>query len=738
MKSSRILWLLAVAVVILLLLLLSYCAFFPRGPHEESATTPAILDRGQLLGLDDAVVTGFSGTMILVEGTEHRPSGLTAVERTFIDINGPAARILNPRTPGFVWNGNYFAAPQTRAVSAGEVGQVFGIAIDDAAHPDIYLAATSMYGLNLVKKPEHDADDDDRKADDDEDEDDIPRRLHKGGPDAAWMAGQFGPGGGPSSIWRIDGRTGKATLFANITLNGEAGGPAALGNLAYDAEHRQLFVSDLSTGMIHRLDLAGRDLGHFDHGTTGRRAAGLDAVAFDSSRRVRIGDAAFDPENPSSWGFAPAARRVFGLAVHDHRLYYAVADGHIWSVGLTDKGDFADDPRKEIDLPQAGAPVSDIVFAQNGAMIVAQRAVIGTRFDYRPLAPLGTAHVWRFWPERPDDPATPSAWYQQPEEYAVGYGRDSRNSGGGVDLAYGYKLVDKVDGDGNHKLVAVFDIDNCEDAIVFTGDNLRDFHQTPAGFDPGGNLHLNGLQISPARPVRGFNLQPAISYFVNYPAQMDSADRSGRLGGVRVYRLPCTGGCPVPRPEDVAVTSVPPVIGPPPVVGPPPPSNPVGCTGPDCTPNPPCTGPGCETPCTGPDCGTPCTGLDCGSPCTTPDCVGPKVCMAVEGRAVCDPSSGGWVYKVTATDPLGLGIDTVSAYTHVPGVTVTNGPQISLVPPPGVIQLGGATPGQLVTIDVCGFNSNDPNYKAGKPYDCCHQTLRVRVPRGVCKAGDAQ
>ncbi len=108
----------------------------------------------------------------------------------------------------------------------------------------------------------------------------------------------------------------------------------------------------------------------------------------------------------------------------------------------------------------------------------------------------------------------------------------------------------------------------------------------------------------------------------------------------------------------------------------------------------------------------------------------------MHGQAVCDPASGGWVYKLTTNEPLGLGIDTVSAYSRVPGVSVTNGPQISLNPPPGVIQRGGTAPGQVVTIDVCGFNSADPNYKAGKPYDCCRETLRVRVPRGVCKAGD--
>ncbi len=268
--------------------------------------------------------------------------------------------------------------------------------------------------------------------------------------------------------------------------------------------------------------------------------------------------------------------------MHGNRLYYATADGHIWSVGLKDDGDFAGDARKEIDLPAGDPPVSDIVFSHDGAMIVAERAVIGTHFDYSPLAPGVVAHVYRFWPERPDDPRTPSAWYQQPEEYAVGYGRDNRGSGGGVDLAYGYKVDDK----GN----ATFDFDDCEDAIVFTGDDLQTFRKMADGFVPDGALRLSGLQISPARPVRGFNTPPAISYFVNYSGKMDSRDHRGSVGGVRVYRMPCTGACPLPRPEDVAVNSAPAAAPPPPgTPGTTTPPNPGGCTGTGCTP--PCTGP---------------------------------------------------------------------------------------------------------------------------------------------------
>ena len=83
------------------------------------------------------------------------------------------------------------------------------MAIDDAVPPNIYAAATSAYGLPIVvpgREPGTQM-----------------QRSRRGAPNAAFMAGVFGPGAlgaGPGSIWRIDGRTGTPTLFANVTLDG--------------------------------------------------------------------------------------------------------------------------------------------------------------------------------------------------------------------------------------------------------------------------------------------------------------------------------------------------------------------------------------------------------------------------------------------------------------------------------------------------------------------------------------
>ena len=102
-------------------------------------------------------------------------------------------------------------------------------------------------------------------------------------------------------------------------------------------------------------------------------------VPFNPANRPNIANDRFDSEKPETWGFAPAARRVWGLAVHEDRLYYSVVAGpQIWSVGIERDGSFAADPRWELDVPaQAGTlPISDIAFSQKGAMILAQRATI--------------------------------------------------------------------------------------------------------------------------------------------------------------------------------------------------------------------------------------------------------------------------------------------------------------------------------------------------------------------------
>ena len=105
---------------------------------------------------------------------------------------------------------------------------------------------------------------------------------------------------------------------------------------------RNLYASDLDTGLIHRfaLDYNAADLDQFDHGVTGRPSRALSPVP-DDGKRAEITSPAFKADDPSTWGFTPSARRVRALAVHDSRLYYSVDEGpEIWSVGLNQDGSF--------------------------------------------------------------------------------------------------------------------------------------------------------------------------------------------------------------------------------------------------------------------------------------------------------------------------------------------------------------------------------------------------------------
>src|ERR1700680_1817373 len=122
-------------------------------------------DRAPSLNLGDAVVTGFSGTLA-PDAAKPRPANKSAIDLTFINPDGPSARIIDIRQPGYVWDGRLLAAPKTFDVLAKDVGQVFGVALDDQTPPNIYVAATSAFGLNIVSRGG----------------DGLPERRKKGGP----------------------------------------------------------------------------------------------------------------------------------------------------------------------------------------------------------------------------------------------------------------------------------------------------------------------------------------------------------------------------------------------------------------------------------------------------------------------------------------------------------------------------------------------------------------------------
>ena len=124
-------------------------------------------------------------------------------------------------------------------------------------------------------------------------------------------------------------------------------------------------------------------------------------------------------------GISPSPeRRVFGLAVHDGRLYYAVADSlQVWSVGLMPDGAPGADAIIELMAPPAAGPteISKIAFDGQGRMLLAERAAPTGAFDFEALAAPGIGRALRY--AIVGAAAGRRVWQESPDEYALGLSR---------------------------------------------------------------------------------------------------------------------------------------------------------------------------------------------------------------------------------------------------------------------------------------------------------------------------
>jgi len=418
----------------------------------------------QKVELGDAVLTGFSG-VVLPDSKEVFPQTIKTprkvftnrvVDETFINVNGASAIVKSMKAQnGQIWDRTVIKNKPKLIVKAKDVGQVFGIALDDAKNPNIYLTASSFYGLHIVTNDLPNKLKIGNQIFTTDDKDTRAERQIRGARFARWMDGMFGAGGGPGSVWRVDGTTGKVSKFADITLDGVANSGAALGNIAYDKAHKQFFVSDLDTGMIHRLSMQGRDLGYFDHGVTARKLHNLMPIPHNSLDRANIQSRNFDSTNIKTWGYAREGRRVYGVAVSNNRLFYAVYNGlnrasEIWSVGLDKSGNFTKNVRFELLVKQTknNYPITDIIVRANGEMILAQRALNSGSYAFNSFLNNGNAQVLKYNLKVPQD-GKRDRWYPQAQEYFTGFEVPYRKGVGGIALGYLYNS------DGSLKFVAL-------------------------------------------------------------------------------------------------------------------------------------------------------------------------------------------------------------------------------------------------------------------------------------------
>ncbi|WP_457645461.1 hypothetical protein [Profundibacter sp.] len=634
-----------------------------------------------------AVASGFSGNVLEKPVLEKGARRLPDVAYRFIDPDGVSVTLTGISDMGFAPNGHEISTLPYDTLKARDVGQVFGIAINDKPQPDLYLAATSAYGLQIVGP--------------DANNDLLPDRLLRGQPDARWMAGQFGPhpDAGPGSVWRVDGMTGQVSLFANIRHDGKDNSGPGLGNIAYDRTHEQLFVSDLESGLIHRLNLKGEDVQQWDHGVDGRPVEILDPVIMPDITGTDITSPAFDITNPDTWGFAEDVRRVWGLAVHGGRLYYSVARGktdrpEIWSLAIDSKtGRLLDDTvRWELTLPEdlPRSEVSDIAFTARGEMLLAQRGPRKGAFDYKQMSMAGEAAIIRFVLEDPEDPAaklTPSDWIWMKNSYDTGFAMQGRAGTGGLALGPGY------DGRGRA------DMRSCRGTLWTTGEELRNRTDLQEALKPGGALPVDGLQAQPVDLRQAYNSPPWVSYFLDQDKSYPQDDRSGWMGDVEV--LGCRGG---------GGRILPPLLA----------SNTTGL------PNSPDTLPQAPDLCPGGSC---LLVLCLINPSL---CFGdndPAICADVSADVRCDTTTGQYVVDINAQNQTAAALDRLKMLD--PSGTIAALPAQTSFPATTTLPLTGLSAGQTGQIDLCAFDSAQQS--TGQPYDCCNTTVNFRIPEAACE-----
>jgi hypothetical protein len=214
--------------------------------------------------------------------------------------------------------------------------------------------------------------------------------------------------GGWGAIYRLDETTGAAAVFATLPNTG-----SGLGNISYDCEHDQFFVSNMEDGLIYRLDAAGNMLDTSDHGTPWNGSAGPAA----------LGD------------------RVWAVEVHGGRLYYSVWNedrvnksattaNEIWSIQLDAAGMPNGAAQHEVssleylndDQTLYSSPISDIRFSPEGTMLLAERTMSG--FDH-----IG-AHDSRVMEYECID----NAWQLSANTFTLGLWTNGTNASGGVDV----------------------------------------------------------------------------------------------------------------------------------------------------------------------------------------------------------------------------------------------------------------------------------------------------------------
>ncbi|MFL6244734.1 MAG: hypothetical protein ACJ74H_01825 [Thermoanaerobaculia bacterium] len=412
-----------------------------------------------------------------------------------VDVSDPKG---DPALPGTNWMAkmfhNEFQTNVQEKWTAANLGQVFGLELDDATPPNIYVTATTSYG------------------------------LYKNGSGVP-LPGMFGPGG-PGAVYRLDGTTGDITTFATLPNSGPG-----LGNIAYDRVNHQFFVTNFDNGLIHRLSSTGVPLSTFDFGVMnlGLADPGVAMAANYSSQ---------NPNGVS--GFRPLGTRPWAVGVFGGRLFFSIwgndsralpnMRNSIWSIAINpSNGDFAAGPALlEIDIPPVipsgsprySSPVSDIAFSATGKLLIAERTM--SHGDVGPGAVVTGSDGHQ---SRVREYIGGTGSWDAGKDLHVGGASGSipnvrSNAEGGVD--YGYETFNYATGTPPNAR-------ECDTTIWATAEQV---------LGPSGPF-VYGLQAIPGagNAYTSSGYTPA-SYAVDLNGVLTTQDKS-RIGDVDIYRASC-------------------------------------------------------------------------------------------------------------------------------------------------------------------------------------------------------
>lgn len=235
-----------VLTVLLATLILTVCPVSRYSPAIHAQENMAAQCCGKKPQFSDpAYATLFTGQVAV--NTSLAGSG-TGYALEIIDLKNQSTAPLNSNFAPPMYHG-----PAGNEWTKSRLGNIFGLTLDNLGN--IYTTASTAYN------------------------------------------GDFFPSGATGGeIYKIDGVTGLITVFQTLPNPNHVG----LGNINYDCEHNNFYVSNMEDGLIYRLDTSGAILSTWDHGANLPTATPSSATIPD------------DPLRP----FTPLGRRIWGLQAY--------------------------------------------------------------------------------------------------------------------------------------------------------------------------------------------------------------------------------------------------------------------------------------------------------------------------------------------------------------------------------------------------------------------------------------